>query len=216
MKCVVRSSFLAVMAFCVSSTDLQAQAASAKGPARLGVIGGLNIAKIGGDSDFDDADNRIGLLLGASFVKPFSRNFSLEVEGLYSMKGFTISDLGDDVTFKLNYLEFPVLARFEMANSSAVTPHLYAGPSLGIRIGCGAESSGVSIDCEELEDGFDVKIKSLDLGLMLGAGVDVPLGRNTFTVGLRYTLGMTSLLSDDDSKNRAIGLYGGFSIPLKK
>lgn len=214
MHSVIRNCLVAVMAITASSGMVRAQSAGAPGPARLGVIGGVNIAKIGGDSDFDDADNRVGLLFGASVVKPFSRYFSLEVEALYSMKGFTISELSDDFTFKLNYLELPVLARFEMANSSAATPHLYAGPALGIRVGCGAKAEGISVDCEELEDGLDVKIKSIDLGLMLGAGVDVPMGKNTFTVGLRYTLGLTALLSEDDSKNRAIGLYAGFGIPL--
>jgi len=207
-------SAIAVGTAAALSTQAVAQGASEVGPARLGLLGGVNLAKVGGDNEMEDVKNRMGVLLGATFVKPMTANFSLELDALYSMKGFKQSEGGEDATFKVNYLEIPILARIELGKAGAASPHLYAGPAIGLRIGCEAEFMGVSVKCDEFDD--EEEIKSLDFGAMLGGGVDVPMGNNTFTVGVRYTLGLAKISEESDAKNRAIGLYAGFSMPLKR
>ncbi len=203
----------------IGSVQLQAQTPASR--ARIGVMGGINLATLRGD-DVEDAKNRVGLLGGLSYVRNWGGAAGLEMDVLYSAKGAKVVDGSEEFTFKLDYLEIPVLLRYDFPSTSAIRPHLAVGPSFAFRTSCGGEgkSSGtsVSIDCDELQDSFDVKFKSFDLGATVGGGLDFAMGRNTFTVGARYTLGLVNVADADDSdtKNGAIALFAGISMPLRR
>lgn len=203
----------------IGSAQLAAQAPANR--ARIGVMGGINLAKLAGD-DVDDAKNRVGVLGGLSYVRNWGGAAGLEMDILYSAKGVKSVEGNDEFTIKLNYLEIPVLLRYDFPSTSAVRPHLAIGPSLAFRTGCGAETktggASVSVDCDELQEGLDVKLKSFDLGATVGGGLDFAMGRNTFTVGARYTMGLMAVADadDDDTKNRVISLFAGISMPLRR
>jgi hypothetical protein len=71
-----------------------------------------------------------------------------------------------------------------------------------------------SFDCEEIE----LETKSVDFGLVPGAGVGFPVGRAKIVVGGRYDLGLTSINDvegDDESvKNRAWQFMAGVAFPI--
>jgi hypothetical protein len=57
-------------------------------------------------------------------------------------------------------------------------------------------------------------VKSQDLGLVAGAGLEHPLGRGRLGFDIRYTAGMSSLSkgTGDDIKNGALGIFVGYSF----
>jgi opacity protein-like surface antigen len=186
---------------------------------RIGVIGGVNLAKVGGD-DVDRAGTRTGLLAGVSFTKPLSGALSLELNGLFSQKGAKDLEDGTDAALKLNYLEVPILLRYDVKTTGGVHPHFSGGVSFGYQTGCkisaseGGVSGEVSCSLFEGEDGTDVK--KFDVGLVAGAGLNFSLANNRLlTVGARYNYGLSDLFEDASVQNRAIQLYAGFSIPLR-
>lgn len=198
----------------------EAQTASDGRIGRIGVMGGVNIAKLTGDN-FDDVDSRIGPMVGLSYVRYAPGGLGFEIDALYSAKGVKDSEEGADITFKLNYLELPLLARYDFKSASSTRVHLVAGPSLALRAGCSiegkAEGVDVSLDCDDVAETFDGEISSFDVGLTAGGGVDFAVGRNTFTLGARFTQGLLNIADGDgDAKNRTISVFAGVSMPLRR
>ena len=70
---------------------------------------GVNIANI---TDVNDADPRIGLAAGAEFEYGLTDNIGLSAGVLYSMQGVKTTIIDDDCTWKLDFLNVPILANF--------------------------------------------------------------------------------------------------------
>lgn len=186
-------------------------ASAQAGSSGFGVKGGFNISSV--KVDFDDVsvtgDGRAGILLGAFYAVDFNPHFGIQVEGLFTQKGTEFGvedDLGfdDDTSFKLNYIEFPVLARVNFP-ASAATVRLLAGPAIGFKASQSIKVGNIEIDADE------VPLKSFDFGLALGGAVEI----NRFIVDARYTWGLTDINDSDDAeeptvKNRAFSFSVGW------
>ena len=55
-------------------------------------------------------------------------------------------------------------------------------------------------------------MKDADVGLVVGAGLAVPLGPGAATLDLRYEHGLSSLKIDADAYNRAFLITVGYSL----
>ena len=55
-----------------------------------------------------------------------------------------------------------------------------------------------------------------DVGIVAGAGVDFKSGSTTYTIGARYTFGLTDLTDQANLRNRALQLFAGVAIPLTR
>lgn len=203
------------VALLVMATQLHAQSGSTtRGPARFGVLGGMNAATLNG-GDGDAPDRRTGLLVGAYVVKPLNAHLSLRPELLYSQKGAEVSSSGELFTFtsaiELAYIDVPMLLQYEGGTPSGITPHVFVGPTFGFKAGCtltetSDNTGGVeqSSDCED-QGG---ELEAFDLGGLVGAGVGFPLGSVRGTVGVRFQQGFTEIAMDSEIKNRVISVYG--------
>jgi len=180
-------------------------------PFAIGVKGGLSMAGIRGDGT-SDWSNRNGFAGGGFFFLPFSDYFGLQAEVLYVTKGAVHEEDFNGqplkTTLDLVYLEIPVLARLTIPTSVRVTPTIFAGPALGLKIKGQqeAEYQGQSTS-EEIEG-----LKSTDFGLVLGGGLDVDTGYGKILVDLRYEFGLTNILEEGDIKNGAFLIMGGYSL----
>lgn len=210
---------VAVLAASALALPLAAQSPAA-GPARVGILAGINSATVGGD-DADDAERITGLVAGVYLVKPIGGGFALRPELLYSQKGAEApldeeDAMNTKAKLKLAYLDVPVLLQYEGTGSSTVRPNLYLGPSFGFKTSCEVEGSGegvaVSIDCDEAE----IDIKSLDVGGVIGGGIVFPLGTIDATLGARYQHGFTDLDADASVKNRVLSFYLGLEFGRKR
>lgn len=199
-----------------------ASAAMAQKPEhRFGFMGGLNLARLSGAGVEEfDVKNRVGFLAGAFAEIGVVRNFAIEPEIYYTMKGAKATDAGEDLEFKADWLEIPLLAKvlipIESASKVKVRPHFYAGPAVAFRTSCKVkgESGGVSVEVEC--DEFDTSVKKTDFSIVFGGGVDI----GPVLVGVRYDLGLTDLnddpeaTSEDTIRSRALSFLVGVSFPL--
>ena len=178
----------------------------------FGVKAGVNFANLDFDVEEinDSVDRRTGLVAGGFVLWPMQNAFGLQVEGLFSQKGITVDQDGDEGSLELDFFEVPVLARFSAPSSTNTSFHLFAGPSFGFKLR--ARSEFEFDDGESESENIGEDIAGFDLGLVVGAGLDV--GR--FLIDGRYTHGLTNLYTgpdggDDGSiKNRVFSIMAGF------
>lgn len=149
---------------------------------------GANFANQKYDSDFGDftPDARTSLHLGLFATIKFSENFGVQPELMYNSVGskFNFGTSGDVVS-KLDYLTIPVMLRY----SPAKIFNLHAGPQFGMLLSAKQEYNGNS---EDMKD----NLKGLDLGLGIGAGVDLPMGLG---FSARYVAGLSDISDDTNS-----------------
>jgi hypothetical protein len=200
---------------------------------RLGIIGGANLATL---TDFGNASNRIGFAGGLMAVLPVSPSFAIQPELMFTMKGATSKLLGASApTTKIDYIELPVLARFEIPAFGRVKPFVDGGPGFAYRTNCtiggiAGSSSGDGIitfqrssaDCDSAASQAralgvpGAKFSSTDVDGIIGAGLAFDVGGRTMTVGVRYDVGFVKLNRYGDSKNRALSFMGTLEWPFHK
>jgi outer membrane protein with beta-barrel domain len=209
------------LSFVVALTILAAPAVHAQGPGSpiaarvtIGPFAGLNYTTLYG-SDVDNADSRTDFMLGAQLDVGFGGTGLFRTGLLYSGRGAETTQSGTTGKLKLHYLEIPVLLGYRFG-TTGVHPYLNGGANLGIKTGCTIEGSqgGVSIsaDCDSQAVGAD--FSTFDFGVVGGGGLQVPVGTSDLTFDLRYTLGLTKIAKDADTKNRGFTLGVGYMIPI--
>lgn len=201
-----------------------------------GVRVGLNSSSVGGDTDAyarafaglggQDLNvetsfvNRTGYTVGAYALLDFSGPFALQPELRYIQRGFelivTVGSVPNRRTtapeIHLDYVDIPILARYEVPVSEGVSPHVFAGPAFGFNIKAESVVSGETNDESEGTSGTDVELE-------MGAGVDFDLsalgfGTGAVTLDGRYGYGLTNLIDSDQVDysiaNRALMVTLGY------
>ena len=198
---------------------LMAPPAVLAGQSSLGFRGGLSLASLGGD-DAGDLDTKKGFSFGGFLNVPVSSVLAVQVGAGFAQKGATETEEGFGLDFTLSYIEIPLLLTLSPSTSGNVGFHFFIGPALAFKASCtvGASQAGVTVefDCDDPQ--VDAPLKSIDLGAMVGAGLEIGLTESVFLVldGL-YNLGLTKMDDsgfDDDTKNRAFSFLAGLSFPL--
>ena len=150
---------------------------------KFGVKLGTNIANGSGD-DFEDADSRIGTVIGgfANF-SIIEEKLSFQPELLYSAQGAK----DDESTFKADYLNVPLMMKYYFGGLN-----VQAGPQVGFLM-------SAKVEDEDIKD----EMKGVDFGFNLGVGYDLDFGLG---FDLRYNLGLSNVFDYDDAdgKNRVI------------
>ena len=169
----------------------------------------LNMTTIDGD-DAGDVGNRTAFGLGVSLQHSLG-NAAFFGTGLhYAMRG----SKEDDATLKLNYIELPLLIGYRFPTAGAVRPYVMGGGHVAFKAGCNlaGESGGVSasMSCEDA----GLEVKSTDFAAIGGAGLNFLVGANTFSVDLRYAMGLQDIAEDASIKNRGFTLGLGYMFPL--
>jgi hypothetical protein len=165
---------------------------------RLGIVAGGTFSQLRGIDNIN-VQSRTGTMFGASLLLPLGGSVALQPELLFSNKGSKFNTgTGGEKDIRLDYLEIPVLLRYDLAGGAALDPHIYAGPSIGYKVGCNVKFSGGGIpnsssDCTR--DNFDAK--TLDWGAIVGAGVDLSVGGLGVTGGARYGIGLADINKAD-------------------
>lgn len=185
----------------------------AKRTMQLSVKGGLNLANMSSDeSPEPDRSMKVGIASGVGLTVPVSDMVGIRAEMLFSQKGFkytqTVPFFGTiDASVSVNYLDIPITAVL-MIPSKGVQPSFFVGPVLGLKVG------DPTVTVDGVSGDTDVKLKSLDIGLALGAGLNFPLGRtNSIGLDARYTLGLTNI-NDDEASNAPVVKNNVISILL--
>ena len=192
--------------------------AAASAQTTLGVKGGIGISDISVEGD-DSFDSRTAFIGGGFATIGLGETFFVQPEVLYALKGASSDFEGVEATIGLDYIEIPLLFGAEFGvDGSSVVPRVFAGPAVAFETGCkiSGEDGNVSVelDCEEA----GIQTKSVDFGLVFGAGLAIPLGGFELILDGRYDLGLTNI---DDSefdsasaKNRAWQFMVGAGFPV--
>jgi len=194
-----------------------ARAGHAQGIA-LGVVGGVNIATLSVEDEETDINMKAGMRAGAHLSIDVTPQFGIILEALYSQKGATATEEGVDIGFHIDYVEFPLFAKFMIPTNEAGTAvvHLAAGPTVGLEIDCKVkgEQGGVSVtlDCDDV--GADTK--NLDFGVAALAGIEVQAGPGAVMFDVGYNLGIMDIndAGDGSIKNRNLYFQAGYKFPL--
>ncbi len=163
---------------------------------------------------FSDLENITGFV-GGAFASIGLGNFALQVEGLFSMEGFSIDEIvadgevGDvieNTTIRTNYLNAVAMARYNLP-IPVVSPFVGVGVNAGIPLGDAQVENPEQLDFEI--ENFDFR----QLGLCYSLGVKL---LDMVDVEFRYVQGLTDIYSlegEDDEPTfshtlrLSLGLY---------
>ena len=153
-----------------------------------GVKGGLNVATLIGDDD-EGLDSKTGLVFGGFFKIPLGPSVSFQPEVLFTQKGAKETRSGITIKVMHDYIEIPVLLKYDIPTQSTVTPAIYAGLSFGLIMSAkgSIDILGTSIEADIANE------KSTEFGLVLGGSIDFGLGTGKFVTDLRYSRGLSEL-----------------------
>lgn len=219
MRAARTSLPLAVVALLTVAAPAQAQ---------FGVRGGVNLTDLVGD-DAGETERRRGLSLGA-YVDVFRVGpVDVAAEVYYRQKGADLTSLQAELAqgqappetleFGLDYVEIPVLLRWNVVQGSRARLYLAGGPAFAWRLDCGIEvSSGTgdsSPDCDDLlGDDAEETLRDYEQGLVVSGGIDLLVLRNMGALNLdaRYTKGLSRVSGNREWKNEAFSLMLGWEF----
>ena len=164
----------------------------------------------------------------------FSINYDYEIsENLFISSGinyiqkgvrYFVKDNGDtwDFKMKMNYLDIPILIKYNFEIGDETYLYGKFGPSLGITLGGKAIDKSIYENGSEDVDKYDLKFgsdkykndyKSGDFGLNFGAGVIY----NNIEIGINYYSGMKNLglFEKQDYKHKVFSLVVGYRFNLE-
>jgi hypothetical protein len=151
----------------------------------------------------DFLDSRVGFTGGAFLTYNLSRQFAVQPEILYAYKGAEKNIFFVDPYWFTDYLEFPVLLKYDLVPAGPFHPNLFVGPAISVLLKSEVGYSDRSLD---VSDGT----KSLDVGLVFGGGIDY----KRVTLDVRYTLGLANTI-DADKVNGISGEEPGDNLYLE-
>ena len=172
-------------------------------PITFGLTAGVTLSDINA-SDSTTFSKLWGGVGGIFVGGNINDNVGLQVEALATQRGAADDSSTADATFRLTYLDIPVLLRFGPTSTNDTHFHVFTGPVPGFRLKADLKdkTSGISVDLKDNTNAFD-------FGWTAGAGVE----RGAWSADLRYTMGFMNI-NDDESgaefKNRSAALKIGY------
>lgn len=191
MKKVLLMSTLLLVAFAIAA-HAQETTAEGTGLVGYGIKLGVPLANFTGSDATPptgvDKKMRIGFGGGAFLTYAFSPMFAVQPELLYMMKGTKWDSAGTSLTYKLDYLQIPVLLKVMPETGGKIKPAIFVGPYVGFLLSASGALSLFGAD-------FDLKdrYKSTEFGLSFGAGVNFLMSKGAITFDGRYDLGLSKI-----------------------
>jgi outer membrane protein W len=171
-----------------------------------GLIGGLNLATVGGDNAPSGVKSVTGYAAGVYLELNIPGPFSFEANALYSMKGAKTEVGSITYTDTYGYVDVPILLKYNFP-VPAVSPYLCVGPMYSTLLSAKTKQEGGLLAGER--DIKDAMAKS-DLGAVVGIGI----GFSSLRIDARYNMGLSTLDKNGTLKmyNRVISLYVGLTL----
>lgn len=137
--------------------------------AKFGVKAGVNFSNFTGDVE---SDGGTGFYVGGLVDLAISEAFHIQPEVLYSIEGAKDASL--------SFIRIPVMAKYYVMEGF----NLQAGPQIAFKVAA--------------EDDFtDEATKSMDFGIGIGAGYEMPMG---LMFDIRYNLGLADISEVDGAE----------------
>ena len=191
MKKILLLTITGILCFCVKSRSQTTE---------FGLKAGLNISDLHSTST-NSLDPRASVYVGGLAHIHLSRYFAIQPELVYSCQGATQATGEGEVTWRLNYVNVPVLLQYMFDNGF----RLQTGPQLGLLASSKRKAGG---NLTDIRDGYTTG----DFSWSFGAGY---LTSSGLGVDLRYNVGINNINNtgtDDKLQNRVFqaGLFYQF------
>jgi hypothetical protein len=199
-----------VLFLIVALSDLNAQV-------RAGRVIGLNLSTMTMKSRDIQFDTQIlaGIRFGGIFEIPLAGNLSLQPAILFSAKGSVYKIDSTELFTSPIFLEAPVTAAYSFGSKS-VKVSILAGLYFACGIGGNKMDPGGALRSIRFGPEEDNDMKRFDMGLNLGAIINI----KGLLISVEYGLGLTnlstSLSGDSEMKNKVIGISFTSLFPGKK
>lgn len=143
----------------------------------------------------------LGYHIGATFQADLASNFFLQPSILFSSKGSKY-DAADNIKIVANYIDIPVNLGYKL-NVGSIDILFLAGPYFAYGVGGYGEAEGEKADIS-WGSGDDDDFKPFDMGLNIGAGIEV----NNFQFSMQYGVGLLNISphSSITNKNNVLGI----------
>lgn len=166
----------------------------------LGLRLGMNIASISSDDRLLDVGARNGLILGGVYGTQLSKTTPLWLElGLmYSEKGGKGHVSGDKLTYRLSYLQLPIVVKYNFD----LDDDLYVQPFFGGYLALGVGGKFKDYGNKEAYAIFDM-VNRFDGGLRLGCGIEYQM----MYAELGYDIGISDISKDDFESTRTRSFF---------
>ena len=160
---------------------------------QFGIKAGVNFSNYIGSEASDAFDSKTSFYAGGFASFPIAKRFAIQPELIYSRQGTQDSNNGiGDVKINLNYLNLPILTKFNVAGGLSVL----SGPQLGVLLSAKTDIKDVdpTVDGEE---NIKSRYKDTDFGWVFGAEHQLSFG---LVVEARYNLGISKLFAEGNQK----------------
>lgn len=189
-----------------------------------GLIVGITTANLsGGDfSELIDPESRVSVGGGVFVAHSLFRGVSIQVRALYTGKGAKTISIATDPdgneigeitsTWKLDYVNVPVLLRLAVPIGPRVRPFVSAGPDFGFNV---ASEVKTELNGAGSLPNQDFDAKSPDVGIAGGLGLEFGVGSGWVFLDAQYTLGLSGAFgtaSPFQDKNRAWAFSLGYGF----
>jgi hypothetical protein len=175
--------------------------------ADFGLQLGLSRTKLEYTQEYEEAKSRAGFQAGIFYNLELNRLFSIQAECNYNSKGNRVVD---DIVFRIDYLEFPLLMKFAVAKGRRIEAGIFGGIYGAFRLQ--AKLVGVAGGDQRSD------IKSFDYGLIAGISVRGKLKTVDLILDTRYGCGLENIVklpsAGESIKNRGVAV--SFGIGFKK
>jgi hypothetical protein len=186
---------------------------------QFGVKGGVNFSDLY-SSDVESTQMLAGFNAGLFAKLPITPTLAFQPELYYTSKGayITYNNLFVDgtATFKLNYVELPLLLVIRIADNFNIS----MGPYMSYLVS-GKVKNDSNINLFDFEDNINNEdYNRFDAGIMAGASLDF----RTVSFGARYSYGFTTVGKEQtymgtaytfpDANNAVINLF--IAVPLRR
>jgi hypothetical protein len=167
---------------------------------QFGIKGGINLATIGGaDKSLQGVDPtaKTGFTAGISYKIGLILGLSIQPEALYTQKGALYENPLGKITFSMNYIDIPVLAKFNLP-VPLLSPYIEGGVSYSILLSAKEKTEYTALGGNLPTAETDVKdlLTKNDVSIIVGVGVELLI----LDINARYVIGQTKLFKDSDAK----------------
>jgi len=190
-----------------------------KKPSRitLGVRTGLNLSEFIFAGSYAATERIEGAQLGAFFNIKATNWVELSVEAAWAQNGARnlTGGSGSLHSFTFNNFQGNLLTYFKLPILSVYEPKIFIGPSFDY-IGSVTANSEVPTGTTNIKTRYDVsnRFKKLDVGVIVGLGVDFDLKFARLFIDARYRHGLLDLNDNVNTKGNELGTTGA-TLPYR-
>ena len=162
---------------------------------------GLNLASLNGKTMGESMSSgmKIGARIGAVADIGVTENIFVRPGLQFSMLGGKDGDLGDDVSWSLNYLHIPINVLYKLGSEGDGRFYVGLVPYINYALGGKAKHGDLEADIEFGDDEATDDLKSLDFGAGVKVGYELPMG---LYVDASFMQGLSNLVPGGDADNK--------------